>query len=199
MLGILTPLLDDPSGQSQFANRRDWGTEHHLLRLYDFVCGESETGRFVYLAVINIDGALDHVPHESLIRTLEGLKVDSFIGRYTAKWPHFLCKAQDSKWVAPWQVVSPRSGPTARGRSLHLRMAAPPQNGCIFCSRLTTPHVLHHTRWCPLALGLPQGGVLSSFLWPQRSNPIRRLSDKIGAGDRSQIGELETTIRTKSS
>ena len=111
------------------------GTEFHLLQAYSFICEGLEAGRFVYVAAVDIEGAFDNVPHESLVDTLKKAQVDPFLCRYVALW--LRCR--------------------------------------LFCIRLRAPTGMHYSKWLPLSRGLPQGGVLSPFLWLLHIDPLATL------------------------
>ena len=128
----LLPLFEPNFAAGQYAYRRERGTEMHMLELFDAAAAARARGDFVYLASVDVDGAFDTVPHDSLIGTFEAAGIDSFTCRYLHTWlvsRQFQVRLMSARGV----VLS-----TLRG----------------------------------IGRGLPQGGVLSPFMWLVHFNKV---------------------------
>ena len=81
---------DSPCGarldRGQFVYRRRVGAEMHVAELYAFGWEAVGRRRFAYLDSVGAESACAAAPHESLIRTCDGLGVSSYVCPYPRMW-----------------------------------------------------------------------------------------------------------------
>ena len=58
----------------------------HLTELADFDPTQLEKGRSVYIASLDIEGAVDAVPHEGLMQTMWDSEADAYLVRFVEVW-----------------------------------------------------------------------------------------------------------------
>ena len=125
VLHRMMPALEPRLGLSQYAYRRQRGTEFHLVELTEFVRVSQEADRLTLVASLDIAGAFDTIPHQTLLDTIMQQGVEAHLCRYIRVW--------------------------LTGRRFRLRLA--------------TPQGVRCSGFYGVSRGVPQGGVLSPFLW----------------------------------
>ena len=86
-LNRLLPSAEGVLCGYQYAYRRTRGADAHLPELYGSASQSVSDGKFAYLSTLDVEGALDAVPHERLMRSLVEAGVERYILRYVDRRP----------------------------------------------------------------------------------------------------------------
>ena len=57
-----------------------------VAEAYDFVCAGNRDGLRVYLASLDISGAFDTVPHQSLVESMMRENINPYFARFIERW-----------------------------------------------------------------------------------------------------------------
>ena len=82
----MIPHIEPHLIESQYAYRRQRGTEHHLASLMDHVNRSLIRGENAYVISFDIAGAFDNVSHNQLSQTLPKFGVDPYTHRLIHQW-----------------------------------------------------------------------------------------------------------------
>ena len=72
---------------AQYAYHASRGTEMHLAEDYGSAPWHTRRGRYVYLASLDVSGALDTVPRARHTGTLREVQIEPYILRFLENWP----------------------------------------------------------------------------------------------------------------